>query len=230
MIQLEKDQQSIQIAGVDDPDFADRDRSIQSSVLLSKIKDLKLSDEYCVLLSHRLELFDTYVSEHVDMVLSGHAHGGQFRLPFVGGIIAPNQGLFPKYDAGIYTKEQRAVGKEYLSFEYVFSKLQAVLQFFRCCSCKCSILRASRCNPAHSRKMVEFKISFLFPANKSGLYLKQFLFSLPCSQLIRSTHMHRFLESSACRSSGLYQPTVQLEYKMQSSGRLSATSNGKICH
>lgn len=106
VIQLEKDQQSIQIAGVDDPDFADRDRSIQSSVLLSKIKDLKLSDEYCVLLSHRPELFDTYVSEHVDMVLSGHAHGGQFRLPFVGGIIAPNQGLFPKYDAGIYTKEQ----------------------------------------------------------------------------------------------------------------------------
>ncbi|EOT44379.1 hypothetical protein I568_01033 [Enterococcus columbae DSM 7374 = ATCC 51263] len=106
VIQLEKDQQSIQIAGVDDPDFADRDCSIQSSVLLSKIKDLKLSDEYCVLLSHRPELFDTYVSEYVDMVLSGHAHGGQFRLPFVGGIIAPNQGLFPKYDAGIYTKEQ----------------------------------------------------------------------------------------------------------------------------
>lgn len=106
VIQLEKYQQSIQIAGVDDPDFADRDRSIQSSVLLSKIKDLKLSDEYCVLLSHRPELFDTYVSEHVDMVLSGHAHGGQFQLPFVGGIIAPNQGLFPKYDAGIYTKEQ----------------------------------------------------------------------------------------------------------------------------
>ena len=79
VMQLEKDQQSIQIAGVDDPDFADRDCSIQSSVLLSKIKDLKLSDEYCVLLSHRPELFDTYVSEHVDMVLSGHAHGGQFR-------------------------------------------------------------------------------------------------------------------------------------------------------
>ena len=53
VIQFEKDQQSIQIAGVDDPDFADRDRSIQSSVLLSKIKNLKLSDEYCVLLSHR---------------------------------------------------------------------------------------------------------------------------------------------------------------------------------
>ena len=37
--------------------------------------------------------------------LSGHAHGGQFRLPFLGGVIAPNQRLFPKYDAGLYTQD-----------------------------------------------------------------------------------------------------------------------------
>lgn len=61
-------------------------------------------------------------------------------------------------------------------------------------------------------------------------YLKLFLFSLPCSQLILSKHMHRFLESSACRSSELHQPAVQPEYKMQSSGRLSATSNEKSYH
>ena len=53
------------------------------------------------------------------------------------------------------------------------------------------------------------------------------LFSLPCSQLILSKHMHRFLESSACRSSELHQPAVQPEYRMQSSGQLSATSNEK---
>ena len=35
-------------------------------------------------------------------MLSGHAHGGQFRLPLIGGLVAPNQGLFPKYDAGLY--------------------------------------------------------------------------------------------------------------------------------
>ena len=63
-----------------------------------------------------------------------------------------------------------------------------------------------------------------------SLHLTLFLFPLPCSRLIRSTRMHRFLESSACRSSELHQPTVQLEYRMQSSGRLSATSNGKRYH
>ena len=62
------------------------------------------SDAYTILLSHRPELFDTYVASGVDLVFSGHAHGGQFRLPFLGGVIAPNQGLFPEYDSGLYTQ------------------------------------------------------------------------------------------------------------------------------
>lgn len=60
-------------------------------------------DSYTILLSHRPELFEEYVNSGVDLVLSGHAHGGQFRLPFIGGLIAPDQGLFPKYDGGLYT-------------------------------------------------------------------------------------------------------------------------------
>ena len=52
-------------------------------------------------------------------------------------------------------------------------------------------------------------------------------FSFLFCRLILSKHMHRFLESSACRSSELHQPAVQPEYRMQSSGQLSATSNEK---
>lgn len=103
-VQLTKDGQTIQIAGLDDPDFTDRDSSIQQSMLETKLSRMNLNSAYCVLLSHRPEAFEAYVNQQIDLVLSGHAHGGQFRIPFLGGIIAPNQGLFPKYDAGMYTQ------------------------------------------------------------------------------------------------------------------------------
>lgn len=104
VIQLIKDSETIQLAGLDDPDFTDSDTYIQESMLQTRISNMSLSNEYCILLSHRPETFEAYVLEEVDLVLSGHAHGGQFRVPFIGGIIAPNQGLFPEYDAGKYIK------------------------------------------------------------------------------------------------------------------------------
>jgi predicted MPP superfamily phosphohydrolase len=69
-----------------------------------KLDELISEEEFTLLLSHRPEMFDTYVEKDVDLVFSGHAHGGQFRIPFVGGVFAPNQGLFPKYDSGIYSE------------------------------------------------------------------------------------------------------------------------------
>lgn len=101
---LSKNDETIQIAGLDDPDFTDKNSAIQESMLGSKLENMDLSDNFCILLSHRPEAFNAYVSENVDLVLSGHAHGGQFRLPFIGGLIAPNQGFFPKYDAGEFTE------------------------------------------------------------------------------------------------------------------------------
>jgi len=50
----------------------------------------------------RPELFALYRACGVDLALCGHAHGGQIRLPLVGGLFAPHQGFFPKYTSGLY--------------------------------------------------------------------------------------------------------------------------------
>nr|MBO2493209.1 hypothetical protein [Clostridia bacterium] len=62
-----------------------------------------------MLLAHRPGMFSLYSSYQFDVILSGHAHGGQVRLPFRGGLVAPNQGLFPKYTAGEYEKEDNVM-------------------------------------------------------------------------------------------------------------------------
>lgn len=116
--------QTITLIGVNDPSFqTDYLFGDAETVMSSKLAELHTDGEvYTILLSHRPELFDTYVDHDVDLVLSGHAHGGQFRLPFIGGVVAPNQGLFPEYDAGIYTEGNtnmlvsRGVGNSILPF------------------------------------------------------------------------------------------------------------------
>lgn len=91
--------ESISLIGIDDPTSTDLP-------VTDRIKGLKDENAaFTLLLSHRPELFNTYCQNDVDLVLSGHAHGGQFRLPFIGGIAAPDQGLFPRYDSGLYTSE-----------------------------------------------------------------------------------------------------------------------------
>ena len=103
---LERGGEIIALLGLADPDFTvEGDMFGEVPAMVStKLKNL-IDDEsgYTILLSHRPELFETYVDGGIDLVFSGHAHGGQFRLPFIGGLVAPNQGLFPKYDAGLYT-------------------------------------------------------------------------------------------------------------------------------
>ncbi len=62
-------------------------------------------DEFNILLSHRPEMFDSYVENGYDLVFCGHAHGGQFRIPPIGAIYSPGQGFLPKYSEGPHTKE-----------------------------------------------------------------------------------------------------------------------------
>ena len=96
-VKVIKNGETIQIAGLDDPYFAGGDLPVQENRLKTRLQEMNLTEDYCILLSHRPEFFHIYVSENVDLTVSGHTHGGQFRLPFVGGVIAPNQGMFPKY-------------------------------------------------------------------------------------------------------------------------------------
>lgn len=58
--------------------------------------------KYTILLSHSPNRPLSFLSGNEDLILSGHTHGGQVRLPIIGGLIAPGQGLKPKYDKGIY--------------------------------------------------------------------------------------------------------------------------------
>ena len=100
------DGEVITLIGVHDPSFrTDFSQGDSEALMQSKLSELYINrDTFTVLLSHRPELFDTYVDYGFYMVLSGQAHGGQFRLPFIGGVVAPGQGFFPEFDAGIYTE------------------------------------------------------------------------------------------------------------------------------
>lgn len=102
---LERSGSAIQIAGLEDPDFSvGRDWLFDGTAGWANqvLSDLVEENCFTVLLSHRPELFETYVAAGAELTFSGHAHGGQFRLPLIGGLVAPDQGLFPKYDAGVF--------------------------------------------------------------------------------------------------------------------------------
>lgn len=125
-VEVALDGEAITLLGVNDPSFqTDYLNGESAQVLDSVLEDIMTdSDGFTVLLSHRPELFETYVQRDVDLVFSGHAHGGQFRLPFVGGLVAPNQGLFPEYDAGLYTEDNtnmlvsRGIGNSLFPFRF----------------------------------------------------------------------------------------------------------------
>lgn len=77
---------------------------MSAGIISTEIHNAAAGEGYKILLSHRPEVFETYVDEGMNLVLSGHAHGGQVRIPFLGGLVAPNQGFFPEYDAGLYSE------------------------------------------------------------------------------------------------------------------------------
>lgn len=98
---VEANSQSIIIVGVDDPytGIKYREPVVIQEYLNNATKGLD-ENSFKILLSHRPEKIKAYAEFKFDLVFSGHAHGGQFRFPFLGGFVVPNQGFFPKYTSG----------------------------------------------------------------------------------------------------------------------------------
>lgn len=120
---LDLDGEKINIIGIDDPKMSFNPSMSDEEIAEYSLSNIEYDDSYfTLLLSHRPELFDVYVKYNIDLVLTGHAHGGQIRIPFVGGLVAPNQGWFPEYDSGSFHDKKttmivsRGIGNSIIPF------------------------------------------------------------------------------------------------------------------
>ena len=100
-LMIERNGDMINLVGLHDPSFFNQGEELVSeSIIADKLTKLTHEISYDIVLAHRPQYFETYAESSADLILSGHVHGGQFRLPFFGGLYAPSQGFFPEYDAG----------------------------------------------------------------------------------------------------------------------------------
>ena len=91
--------QMMQIGGIDDPETGEENWQAQLTAASGGLD----GGHFSILLTHRPERVSDYAGSGFDLVLAGHAHGGQWRLPgLINGLLAPNQGLFPAYAGGRY--------------------------------------------------------------------------------------------------------------------------------
>ena len=129
---IRNDYEDIYIYGLKDPAFYHK--SLRYSIFEEELDKMKKSmddEKFGILLSHRPDKIDIYSRNKVDLVFSGHAHGGQIRL-FGKGILSPAEGFFPKYTSGMHVKENtiviisRGLGRTIFTFR-LFNRPEVVI-------------------------------------------------------------------------------------------------------
>ena len=127
--------QKLNICGISDPDilkYTDKNYSITEQLKVAAVASE--NGNYTILLAHRPELIDSYLNYDFDLILAGHAHGGQWRLPgIINGLFAPNQGFFPRYAGGKYRFEDsymivsRGLARESTRIPRIFNRPELVV-------------------------------------------------------------------------------------------------------
>ena len=122
----------IDICGVDDPTYMTESEWEERLDGADKESN---SGNYRILLSHRPEKVEVYEKYNFDLILCGHAHGGQWRIPFTKrGVAAPNQGLLPAYVDGLYDLDNgsemivsRGLARERMPYPRFFNHPEVVI-------------------------------------------------------------------------------------------------------
>lgn len=101
-LQLQKDGETMVLAGVEDPNgYADMETP---EAFVRRIREEVPGDPYTVLLYHRNDALKQWADLEVDLVLSGHGHGGVIRLPLIGGLLGVDRRFFPTNEEGLCTQ------------------------------------------------------------------------------------------------------------------------------
>lgn len=127
-VTVELSGQEITFCGIDDPDSGESGRE------LSQLENRDKENSFTILLAHRPEGISSYLDGAYDLILSGHAHGGQWRIPgILNGLYAPNQGLFPAYAGGRYSFDgtvflvSRGLARESTRIPRIFNRPEVVV-------------------------------------------------------------------------------------------------------